>query len=92
MHSSQRAYKARIKTEKPKLISTQLIGKAGQQGCQQRTQATFNWYKYADGKATADFKDTCVNSTQVAECVSKFTEEVSLGRDLAGNMDTACKA
>ena len=29
------------------------------------------------------FKDTCVNSAQVAECVSKFTEEVSLGRDLA---------
>ena len=106
MLSAQRAYKALIRTEKRKLISTQ-IDKAGQRGCQQRTQAIFNWYKHAEGKASAGskeflgqratlkyrhFKETCVNSAQVAECVSKFTEEVSLGRDLAGNMDAAYKA
>ena len=106
MLSAQRAYKALIRTEKRKLISTQ-IDKAGQRGCQQRTQAIFNWHKHAGGKASAGskeflgqratlkhrhFKETCVNSAQVAECVSKFTEEVSLGRDPAGDMDAAYKA
>ena len=106
MLSAQRAYKAPIGTKKRKLISTQ-IDKAGQRGCQQRTQAIFNWYKYAEGKTGAGskeflgqratlkyrhFKETCVSSKQVAEGLSRFTEEVSLGRDLVGNKNEAYKA
>jgi hypothetical protein len=106
MMSTQRAYRALIRAEKRKLISTQ-VDKAGQWGCQQRTQAIFNWYRHAEGKASAGFKEfrgrrtslkyrhfkeACVNSEQVAEWVSRFTEEVSLGRDLAVNMDEAYKA
>jgi hypothetical protein len=56
MLSAQRAYKALIRTEKRKLISTQ-IDKAGQRGCQQRTQAIFNWYKHAEVKANAGSKE-----------------------------------
>ena len=48
MLSAQRAYKALVRAGKRKLISTQ-IGKAGQRGCQQRTQAISNWYKHAEG-------------------------------------------
>ena len=103
MLSAQRAYKALVRAGKRKLISTQ-IGKAGQRGCQQRTQAISNWYKHAEGGGSAGskgflgqratlkhrhLKETCTNSAQVAECVSKFTGEVSLGRGLAGNMGGA---
>ena len=49
MNLSQRAYKTLIRTGKRKLTSTQ-IDKAGQRGCQQRTQAIFNWYQQAEGK------------------------------------------
>ena len=60
------------------LVSTQ-IDKVGQRFCQQRNQAIFNWYKHAEGKASAGskkflgqranlkyrhFKETCVHSEQ----------------------------
>ena len=39
------------------LLTSNQIDKADQRGCQQRSQAIFNWYTQADGKASAGSKE-----------------------------------
>ena len=107
MMQSQKDYKALIRREKRAFVKTQ-IDMAADRSKKHRTKAVFQWFKHAEGKAEGaaskaflgqraklkyrHFNKDCKDARQVAAAVSDFTEEVSLGRDLLGNMDDDYKA